>query len=64
MLPEQKKRLRDVCRMIRSDCEADVNEREGQPLTGPNVAKWLGEMQAQTSALASVLLTILEDDDD
>lgn len=52
--------LEQVLTEIRADCERDVAKREGQPLTGPNVAEWLGEMQALISALAAVNLQVLE----
>lgn len=52
--------LEQMLTEIRADCQRDVAKREGQPLTGPNVAEWLGEIQALIHALAGVNLRLLE----
>lgn len=52
--------LKEALTEIRADCERDVAKRERQPLTGRNVAVWLGEMQALIDALAAVNLKLLE----
>lgn len=51
----------EVVREIATDCERDVIAMQGQPLTGPNVAKWFGETLAMIQALAKVIETMLED---
>ena len=51
---------REALTEIRLDCERDVAKREGKPLTGPNVAEWLGEMQALIHALAGINLNLLD----
>lgn len=52
--------LREALIEIRADCERDVAAREGMPLTGHNVAVWLGEMQGLIDALAGVNLKLLD----
>ena len=52
--------LRETLTEIKADCERDVSAREGKPLTGPNVAVWLGEMQALIAVLADVSLVLLQ----
>jgi hypothetical protein len=61
MTPEMKARCLEIAREIRSDCEADVAEREGKPLTGRNVAKWLGEMNGLIVGLCNVVEKLVED---
>lgn len=51
---------REALTEIRLDCQRDVANREGKPLTGPNVAQWLGEMQALIHALAGISLKLLD----
>jgi hypothetical protein len=62
MTPERTEKAVAMLKDLRQDCANDAAAREGQLLTGPNVAKWLGEMGAQIAALASVLILILEDE--
>lgn len=61
MNPERTAKAVAMLKELRQDCADDATARNGQPLTGPNVAKWLGEMGAQIAALASVLIAILEE---
>lgn len=52
--------LREALLEVRADCQRDVAAREGQPLTGRNMAIWLGEMQALIDALAATNLALLD----
>ena len=49
----------EVCQMIRSDMERDVNKMEGQPFTGRNVAVQFGRQAAAISALARIVEELL-----
>ena len=60
MTPERAQAAVAMLKTLAQDCEDDVERREGQPLTGPNVAVWLGEMDAKIQALAKVLIVMLE----
>jgi hypothetical protein len=56
-------KMHSMLKTLQTDIRQDVNQREGMELTGPNVAKALGEMCAQIDALARVLTEILERQD-
>lgn len=60
MTPDRTVRAVEMLQTLRQDCLDDAAKRDGQPLTGPNVAVWLGEMGAQIAALADVLIVMLE----
>lgn len=49
-----------VVQEIQRDMLIDTHRREGQPLTGHNVAVALGELSATCSALAQILETMLK----
>jgi hypothetical protein len=48
-------------RMIIDDCAKDVADRDGQPLTAENVAKWMGQDNAKIAAIARTIYLMLED---
>lgn len=52
--------VRLIAQQIMDDCTTDAKRRDGQALTGLNVATALGEIGAQVMALAH-LVTVLAD---
>lgn len=47
------RRMAEVATQIAEDAEIDTLERDGQPLTAANVARWMGEDNAKIQALAN-----------
>jgi hypothetical protein len=64
MISERAQGMTAMLRILADDCATDTAARDGQPLTGANVAKWLGEMSAQIAAIADVLIAILGNEDE
>lgn len=64
MSPEERARTLAVLNMIREDVSADVERRDGLPFTSQTVSEALGEICAQTSALAGILIAVIEDSAD
>lgn len=60
MTLEQRNKLKRVLGMIIKDCEDDAMSLEGQPFTGPVVAKRLGEIYATMQAIAKIVDEHLE----
>lgn len=60
MTPEMKARSLEIIRDVKADCAADVDRREGQPLTGQNMGVWLGEMSGLIVGLANVLEVVVD----
>ena len=58
-----KKRVREVLKMIAQDQEDDAIKFDGQPFTGKTVAEYLGNLGAAIAALADILNEMLEDDE-
>lgn len=56
---ERLTRAREVMQTIQTDVEADTARREGQALTGHNVAVALGEIAAQVGATARAVELLL-----
>ena len=57
------KRALATLKTIRQDIEQDVNDMEGKPFTGQEVAKNFGYVRAQLDALARIMQEMLEDED-
>ena len=51
-----------ICQEVVADMRRDTMAREGQPLTGPNLAVWLAEISASVAGLAKVVETLLPPD--
>ena len=58
---EEKARIIEVLKMMREDIKKDVEELEGSPFTGRNVAKMFGLLSAIIATQADILKRILED---
>ncbi len=63
MTKSEIRRAIDVCNMIATDAEKDINESEGQPFTGKNVHTLLGKQAAAIVGLTNLVKAILEDID-
>ncbi len=50
----------DVLDMIIDDCAKDVKEFEGKPLDGKTVAQIHGILEAKIEALAKIIRTLVE----
>jgi hypothetical protein len=61
---ERKTNAVKMLRELKQDCFSDTRKRDAQPFTGRNVAEALGEICAQIDALATVLIAILEEDNE
>lgn len=58
---ERLRRMLEVAQTVADDCEADATKYEYTAFTGGNVAIQLGEMRAQTQALAKLIGALLEE---
>lgn len=61
MSEKQKKRIIEVLENILEDTQKDIHELEGAPFTGRSVATQFGYQGASITALAKIILAILED---
>lgn len=52
---------REALAEIVADCERDVTNMDGKPLTGPNVAQWFAETLAMVQALAKLVDRLYEE---
>lgn len=59
---EKRQRVITVLKAIEEDAEQNTRDREGQPVTGQNLGRWLRETNAMIAALARAVRAILEDE--
>ena len=53
-----------VLKMIAEDMENDARKFDGQPFNGKTVAKYFGNQGAAIAALADIMQTIIEEEDE
>ena len=56
-----KEKVIQVLTMISEDAKKDVEENEGQPFTGHNVATMMGKQNAMIAALANIIKELLKE---